>query len=55
MLDMALFRKPTFTGGLIAAFALNASIYAVFTQVRAEVGRPGLCPGTASLGELRTL
>jgi predicted MFS family arabinose efflux permease len=28
-----LFRKPTFTGGLIAAFGLNASIYAVFTYL----------------------
>jgi EmrB/QacA subfamily drug resistance transporter len=33
MLDMTLFRKPTFTGGLIAAFGLNASIYAVFTYL----------------------
>ncbi|MER5421230.1 MFS transporter [Streptosporangium roseum] len=30
MLDMRLFRKPTFTGGLIAAFGLNASVYALF-------------------------
>lgn len=28
MLDMALFRKPSFTGALVAAFAMNASIYA---------------------------
>jgi EmrB/QacA subfamily drug resistance transporter len=33
MLDLALFRKPTFNGGLIAAFGLNASIYALFTFV----------------------
>jgi EmrB/QacA subfamily drug resistance transporter len=33
MLDLALFRKPTFTGGLIAAFGLNASAYALFTFI----------------------
>ena len=33
MLDLALFRKPTFTGGLLAAFGLNASIYSVFTYL----------------------
>jgi EmrB/QacA subfamily drug resistance transporter len=33
MLDMTLFRKPTFTGGLIAAFGLNASIYTAFTYL----------------------
>jgi EmrB/QacA subfamily drug resistance transporter len=33
MLDLALFRKPTFAGGLIAAFGLNASIYSVFTYL----------------------
>ena len=33
MLDLSLFRKPTFTGGLIAAFGLNASIYTVFTYL----------------------
>jgi EmrB/QacA subfamily drug resistance transporter len=33
MLDLALFRKPTFVGGLIAAFGLNASIYSVFTYL----------------------
>jgi EmrB/QacA subfamily drug resistance transporter len=33
MLDLALFRKPTFTGGLIAAFGLNASVYSLFTYL----------------------
>lgn len=33
MLDPSLFRKPTFAGGLIAAFGLNASIYALFTFI----------------------
>jgi predicted MFS family arabinose efflux permease len=33
MLDMTLFRKPTFTGGLIAAICLNGSIYTVFTYL----------------------
>jgi EmrB/QacA subfamily drug resistance transporter len=33
MLDLALFRKPTFVGGLIAAFGLNASVYSVFTYL----------------------
>jgi EmrB/QacA subfamily drug resistance transporter len=33
MLDLTLFRKPTFVGGLIAAFGLNASIYSVFTYL----------------------
>jgi EmrB/QacA subfamily drug resistance transporter len=33
MLDLKLFRKPTFNGGLIAAFGLNASIYSLFTFV----------------------
>jgi predicted MFS family arabinose efflux permease len=30
MFDLALFRKPTFTGGLIAAFALSAGLFALF-------------------------
>jgi EmrB/QacA subfamily drug resistance transporter len=33
MLDLALFRKPTFNGGLIAAFALNGSIYSLYTYL----------------------
>jgi EmrB/QacA subfamily drug resistance transporter len=33
MLDLALFRKPTFNGGLIAAFGLNGTIYALFTFI----------------------
>jgi len=33
MLDLTLFRKPTFTGGLLAAFGLNASIYSLFTYL----------------------
>jgi EmrB/QacA subfamily drug resistance transporter len=30
MFDLGLFRKPTFTGGLIAAFAMNGSLFAMF-------------------------
>ncbi len=30
MFDLSLFRKPTFSGGAVAAFALSASIFAMF-------------------------
>ncbi|MDA0166699.1 MFS transporter [Solirubrobacter ginsenosidimutans] len=30
MFDLSLFRKPTFVGGLIAAFAISASLFAAF-------------------------
>jgi EmrB/QacA subfamily drug resistance transporter len=30
MFELALFRKPTFTGGLIAAFAISGSLFALF-------------------------
>jgi EmrB/QacA subfamily drug resistance transporter len=30
MFDLALLRKPTFVGGLIAAFGMNGSLYAIF-------------------------
>ncbi len=33
MLDFSLLRKPTFTGGLVAAFAVNGSIFALFTYL----------------------
>ena len=33
MLDFSLLRKPTFTGGLIAAFGVNGSIFALFTYL----------------------
>ena len=33
MLDLGLLRVPTFDGGLIAAWALNASIYSLFTFI----------------------
>jgi len=33
MLDLSLFRKPTFTGGLIAAFALAGSMFALITYI----------------------
>jgi hypothetical protein len=33
MLDLALFRKPTFTGGLIAAFAISASLFSLLTYL----------------------
>ena len=29
MFDLRLFRKPTFVGGSIAAFGINASLYAM--------------------------
>jgi EmrB/QacA subfamily drug resistance transporter len=33
MFDLSLFRIPTFTGGLIAAFAMNGSLFAVFVYL----------------------
>ena len=33
MLDLSLFRKPTFNGGLVAAVGLNASLYSLFTYL----------------------
>src|SRR6266436_4147096 len=33
MLDVSLFRKPTFNGGLVAAIGLNASLYSLFTYL----------------------
>jgi EmrB/QacA subfamily drug resistance transporter len=33
MLDLTLLRKPTFVGGLIAAFSVSASIFALFTYL----------------------
>lgn len=33
MLDLALFRKPTFTGGLIAAFGISAALFAMLTYI----------------------
>ncbi|MGO9196935.1 MAG: MFS transporter [Acidimicrobiales bacterium] len=33
MLDFSLLRKPTFTGGLVAAFGVNGSIFALFTYL----------------------
>jgi EmrB/QacA subfamily drug resistance transporter len=33
MLDFSLLRKPTFTGGLVAAFGINGSIFALFTYL----------------------
>lgn len=33
MFDLRLFRKPTFSGGLIAAFGMNASLYAMFLYI----------------------
>lgn len=33
MFDYSLLRKPTFTGGLIAAFGINASIFSLFTYL----------------------
>ena len=33
MLDLSLFRKPTFVGGLIAAFAVAGSMFAMITYI----------------------
>jgi EmrB/QacA subfamily drug resistance transporter len=33
MLDLSLLRTPTFTGGLIAAFAISASLFALLTYI----------------------
>jgi EmrB/QacA subfamily drug resistance transporter len=33
MLDLSLLRLPTFTGGLIAAFGMNSSLFALFTYL----------------------
>ncbi|MGH3504480.1 MAG: MFS transporter [Nocardioidaceae bacterium] len=33
MLDLALLRKPTFSGGLVAAFAMSGSLFALLTYV----------------------
>ena len=33
MFDLALFRKPTFTGASIVAFALSASMFAMFLYI----------------------
>jgi len=33
MLDLSLFRKPTFSGGLIAAFGISASLFSLLTYV----------------------
>lgn len=33
MFDLSLLRKPTFVGGLIAAFAISASLFALFTYL----------------------
>ncbi len=33
MLDFSLLRKPTFSGGLVAAFGINGSIFALFTYL----------------------
>jgi len=33
MLDLSLFRVPTFIGGLVAAFAISASLFSLFTYI----------------------
>jgi predicted MFS family arabinose efflux permease len=33
MLDLTLFRVPTFTGGLIAAFGISASLFSLLTYI----------------------
>jgi EmrB/QacA subfamily drug resistance transporter len=49
MLDLTLFRVPTFTGGLIAAFAISASVFSLLTYIilylQNELGLSALATG----------
>jgi EmrB/QacA subfamily drug resistance transporter len=50
MLDLALFRKPTFTGASIAAFALSASMFSMFLYITLYLQNSlGLSPLQAGL------
>ncbi|MGH3424520.1 MAG: MFS transporter, partial [Nocardioidaceae bacterium] len=49
MLELGLLRKPTFTGGLVASFAISASLFALLTYVvlyfQSELGYSALGTG----------
>ncbi len=53
MLDLTLFRKPTFTGGLIAAFGISASLFSLLTYVvlylQSQLGYSALGAGVRTL------
>ncbi|HET9172918.1 MAG TPA: MFS transporter [Actinospica sp.] len=53
MFDLSLFRKPTFVGGLIAAFAMNGSLFAMFLYLvlylQNVLGYSALATGTRML------
>ena len=53
MLDLSLFRVPTFVGGLIAAFAISASLFSLLTYVvlylQDELGFSALGTGLRTL------
>ncbi len=53
MLDLGLLRKPTFSGGLVAAFAISASLFAVLTYVvlyfQSQLGYSALGTGERAL------
>src|SRR6266702_6859821 len=53
MLDLSLFRVPTFTGGLIAAFGISASVFSMLTYIilyqQDELGLSALGTGLARL------
>lgn len=44
MLDLSLFRVPTFTGGLLAAFGISASLFSLLTYIILYLqDAPGSC------------
>src|ERR1019366_6321519 len=53
MFDLSLFRIPTFSGGLAAAFALNGSLYAMFLYLvlylQDDLGYSAMATGSALL------
>jgi EmrB/QacA subfamily drug resistance transporter len=53
LLDLSLFRIPTFSGGLAAAFALNGSLYAMFLYLvlylQDDLGYSAIATGSALL------
>jgi EmrB/QacA subfamily drug resistance transporter len=53
LFDMSLFRIPTFSGGLAAAFALNGSLYAMFLYLvlylQYDLGYSAIATGSALL------
>ena len=49
MFDLALFRKPTFVGGLCAAFAMNGSLFAMLLYLQDVLGYSALGTGVRLL------